>query len=83
MRLNLNKIDKILEEQKRLSSEHRGDSALTVYGCFSDLLKDNKKVDRTEVYCEKCRCWEHCKSYLSAVEIRINPFDKDRTIRLG
>jgi len=67
------KIREILKKQAEADELHRGYSPSLVYGCFNDL-----GTDETNDVCEKCGNYHHCYSYLRAVEIILNPFEKEK-----
>jgi len=73
MRINREKIRQILDEQKRRDFMDSGYSPSLVYGCFYSL-----EVNNTKEVCENCRSYAHCKSYLEAVEIKLNPFAREQ-----
>ena len=75
MRINREKIREILDEQKKRDFMNSGYSPSLVYGCFYDL---GEHIEDTEDNCEQCRHYFHCESYLKAVSIEENPFEKAR-----
>lgn len=73
--INCIKIKKILAEQSSRDFMDKGYSPSLVYGCFDSL-----GVEETKDVCESCRNYHHCESYLKAVEIILNPFEKQRRL---
>jgi len=71
MLINRGLVKHFLEIQRGRDELERGDQPELVYGCFDSL-----GVERTEDVCEGCRNYHFCRSYLEAVQIKINPFER-------
>lgn len=74
MRVNREKIGKVLDLQGKLDMNQRGAQPALALGCFYSL-----GTDRTETICEQCRHYEGtCERYLAGFEINENPFEIHR-----
>ncbi len=71
------RLREVLDEQKKKDVNSRGYQPDLTAGCFYNLKKEGKPVERTEVYCEKCSHYDlTCKFILGAFEIKEDLFKK-------
>ena len=74
MRIDLQKLEKILKTQNLKDDRQKGMQPELTLGCFYGQRKESKPVEETNVYCELCRHYESCSKYLTFARIIINPF---------
>ena len=70
MKINIVDMLLVIERQKQIDVKHRGAQPLLALGCFYSLRRDDTE------YCETCRSYETCVSYLRFFEIRKPVFRK-------
>jgi hypothetical protein len=74
MRIDLQKLEKILKNQSLKDDRQKGMQPELTLGCFYGQRKDEKSVEETGIYCESCKHYENCSKYLTFARIIINPF---------
>jgi hypothetical protein len=64
MRILRRFVKRIVMDLEARREEDRGNQPLLVYNCFL-----GRSVEDTR-FCESCRCYHYCKSYLAAVRVK-------------
>ena len=64
MKIDRRLVRQIILEQGKRSDLQRGYQPKMIYGCFLSRVREDTE------FCERCRRYNYCKSYLKAVELR-------------